>query len=618
MLGIKISLNPMSVREVICMGVLRAIDSRILHWLRRRAGLDNRSARPRWGRGCQIGLCLIILLAGVGVRADGPGQHDDSGLLARAARTAREARRAAGSIDPLKYPIGVFDSGTGGLTVLEAILALDTFDNETTQYAPQGDGRPDLAGQSFIYLADQANMPYGNYPNVGRERFLEELIVKDVEFLLGNRYYPDAVSDPARDKLPVKAVVIACNTATAYGKDSIEQLIAASGLDVPVVGVVGAGVRGALELFADGQNGTIGVLATRATVLADAYPRGIQAEIDRRAWPSGRPRIDVVQQGSLGLAGAIDGAEEFLVQEVASSDPRDGYQGPSLDHPFARIDPRILPRYALEFDGHGVLFDGPQDQPTTIQLNSVANYLKYDLVSLLETLRRSPDPQPLRAIILACTHFPYRLEAFERELQRLAEYQEDGVYIYRDYLASQIEWIDPAYFAARELYVRLVEASKLDPAPDDFIGQTRAEFYITVPCVRHPAVRVSLSGQFTFDYKYGSQRPPAGTDYRAVPLRHRELDDETADRLRNQAPSVWKLLDEFNGQNPKAAASAAESRRSSLPAEWTPADSSAPGAHSRALNDRSADLGSPNELCRVSRKGSGVVFGHAACHVVDR
>jgi hypothetical protein len=54
-------------------------------------------------------------------------------------------------------PIGVFDSGTGGLTVLEAILTLDAFNNRTGQ--PGADGIPDFKGEHFQYLADQANMP---------------------------------------------------------------------------------------------------------------------------------------------------------------------------------------------------------------------------------------------------------------------------------------------------------------------------------------------------------------------------------------------------------------------------------------------------------------------------
>jgi|GEM_PF-6730244 len=60
-----------------------------------------------------------------------------------------------------QLPIGVFDSGTGGLTILQAILTLNAFNNKTEK--PGGDGIPDFANEAFQYLADQANMPYGNY-----------------------------------------------------------------------------------------------------------------------------------------------------------------------------------------------------------------------------------------------------------------------------------------------------------------------------------------------------------------------------------------------------------------------------------------------------------------------
>src|SRR5262245_34887139 len=56
--------------------------------------------------------------------------------------------------DRAALPIGVFDSGIGGLTVLEAILELDQFDNRT--FAPGADGVPDFAGERFVYFGDQA------------------------------------------------------------------------------------------------------------------------------------------------------------------------------------------------------------------------------------------------------------------------------------------------------------------------------------------------------------------------------------------------------------------------------------------------------------------------------
>jgi hypothetical protein len=58
-------------------------------------------------------------------------------------------------------PIGMFDSGVGGLTVLEQMLAMDLYDNATGERHP--DGRPDFERERFVYFGDQANMPYGDY-----------------------------------------------------------------------------------------------------------------------------------------------------------------------------------------------------------------------------------------------------------------------------------------------------------------------------------------------------------------------------------------------------------------------------------------------------------------------
>ncbi|MGV2334726.1 MAG UNVERIFIED_CONTAM: hypothetical protein LVR18_11635 [Planctomycetaceae bacterium] len=102
-------------------------------------------------------------------------------------------------------PIGVFDSGIGGLTVLEAILAADHFQNDSLQ--PGSDGIADFRNERFIYLGDQANMPYGNYSSAGKPDFLKELILRDAAFLLGRRFHPapgspSEAASPRFDKTP--------------------------------------------------------------------------------------------------------------------------------------------------------------------------------------------------------------------------------------------------------------------------------------------------------------------------------------------------------------------------------------------------------------------------------
>ena len=189
--------------------------------------------------------------------------------------------------DLRNLPIGVFDSGVGGLTVLEAIKAHDHHHNLTG--AEGADGVPDFAGERFVYFGDQANMPYGNYAAAGRTDFLRELILRDVLFLLGRSYAQG-------QKPPVKAIVIACNTATAYGLGDIRAAVKAWGIPVIVIGVVEAGAQGLAET-AEGVQGGVAVLATVGTCASNAYPKAI-------AKVSSRP---VRQLGSATLAAAIEG-----------------------------------------------------------------------------------------------------------------------------------------------------------------------------------------------------------------------------------------------------------------------------------------------------------------------
>lgn len=122
-------------------------------------------------------------------------------------------------------PIGVFDSGLGGLTVLRAI-------------------RKRLPGESTVYLGDTARVPYG--PKAAET--IRRYAVEATDFLVGKG---------------VKAVVIACNTATAR---ALPDVVARAG--VPVLGVVEPGGRAAA---AASRSGKIGVIGTRGTITSRAY-----------------------------------------------------------------------------------------------------------------------------------------------------------------------------------------------------------------------------------------------------------------------------------------------------------------------------------------------------------
>ena len=438
-------------------------------------------------------------------------------------------------------PIGVFDSGTGGLTVLEQILRIDAYDNVTS--LPGNDGKPDFSDESFIFLADQANMPYGNYPVVGKTRFLERLIVQDARFLMGIKSgssSEDRASPTA--KADVKAIVIACNTATAYGMDDIASFIAKSGLNVELVGVVDAGAKGAVSLFANGMSGTVAVMATKGTALSGAYPAAIAKIAEEKGLAM---KITVVQQGAFGLAGAIDNSPEFIDRNVRNRSTRTEYRGPSLDNPEATIDIRLLSRYSLDFANNGILFDGDPDDPTSVQLNTVENYIAYHVVTLIEKVRRVPNAKPLRAVVLGCTHFPFYAERIRREFARLYDYREDGRFIYRDCMAQQVELVDPAFWTAKELYRALASDSKLRERTLQKTDGTRAAFYITIPRRDYPGVEVNSQGWFTYEYKYGRDDSAIGSDVQYVPLRGAIVGPEVLNRLPQRVPAVWDLLEAF-------------------------------------------------------------------------
>ncbi len=132
--------------------------------------------------------------------------------------------------------IGVFDSGVGGITVLEAL-------------------RKVCVGADFVYLGDTAHVPYGTKsPEQIRTLSVacaKQLVTRDID-----------------------ALVVACNTASSWALEPIREAV---GPSLPVIGVVEPGVRAALAALPRPEAPLL-VLATRATVCSGAYPRAFEAE----------------------------------------------------------------------------------------------------------------------------------------------------------------------------------------------------------------------------------------------------------------------------------------------------------------------------------------------------
>jgi glutamate racemase len=444
--------------------------------------------------------------------------------------------------DDKTLPIGVFDSGTGGLTVLDAIVNFDKYNNENHEYTSSGDNKRDFNEESFIYLGDKANMPYGEYSGKNKTDLLKEHVLKDVQFLLGDKYYKTAGDQNySQDKKPVKAIVIACNTATAFGKDYVEEFISDAGMDMKVIGVIGAGVRGGLAYINKDESASIGVFATNGTCNSNGYPNEIAGQMKKMNYTG---NIDVFQQAGIGLAAAIDGEKEYL--DPAADKPRDNYRGPSYTNELAAIDKSILDRYGFDWSSNNMLYEGSRENPRNLQINSIDNYIAYHVVSFMEKVRQSGTGNPVKTVILGCTHYPFYTDRFEAKFDELYNFKENGKYVYRDYMAKDVEFIDPAINTARELYDYLGRENLFNKGSID-----ESEFYISVPNTENENNVIDETGNFTYDYKYGRSEGAVQEYVKRVPFSRTTLPDELTDRLSKQIPSTYELIREFNTVNPK-------------------------------------------------------------------
>jgi len=133
-------------------------------------------------------------------------------------------------------PIGIFDSGVGGLTVAREIMR-------------------QIPNERLVYFGDTARVPYGNKSKETVTKYSRQII----RFLKTQN---------------VKAIVVACNTASAYALDEIEKE-----LDIPIIGVVKPGAKVAAETT---RNKKVGVIATAGTIQSRIYTeyiQGIQSDI---------------------------------------------------------------------------------------------------------------------------------------------------------------------------------------------------------------------------------------------------------------------------------------------------------------------------------------------------
>jgi len=438
-----------------------------------------------------------------------------------------------------ELPVGVFDSGTGGLTVLKAIVNLDKYDNKTHSYKEGGDGLKDFCGEYFIYLGDKANMPYGNYAKEGKTELLREHIIKDAQFLLGDKYYLSGHDERhVTGKPSVKTIVIACNTATAFGREYVEDFISRLGIDIEVIGVIDAGVKAALGYLGKDEDCSIAVIATAGTVSSEGYVKTIKSQMTAGGYAG---KVDVIQQAGIGLAGAIDGSSEYI--SAGAVEPREEYKGPSGRNLQAKIDLTIWDRYCFETKDNALLLRREGDEVKQVQLNSVNNYISYHLVSLMEKIRNKRG-EKLKVIILGCTHYPFYSEVFEAKLKELFDYREAGVYVYRPFMAERIKLVDPAGQTAEELYRYLAERGLMNDS-----SMYKSQFYLSVPNELNDNNKMDSAGEFTYEYKYGRDAGLIQEYVKRVPFHRTGIMEEVGGRLSEKMPVVYEMIRTFGGRD---------------------------------------------------------------------
>lgn len=168
-------------------------------------------------------------------------------------------------------PIGIFDSGVGGLTVARAIL-------------------DQLPGERLLYIGDTANSPYGPKP-------LEQVRSMALNVM-------DELVDSG-----VKMLVIACNTATAAALDEARERYT-KGMGIPVIEVISPAARTAAALT---RSGRVGVIATAGTVNSGAYARALQGIPGLNLTQQACPRfVELAEAGITTGPQVLDVAKEYL------------------------------------------------------------------------------------------------------------------------------------------------------------------------------------------------------------------------------------------------------------------------------------------------------------------
>ena len=426
-------------------------------------------------------------------------------------------------------PIGVLDCSVNGFEVVERLLTLDCFDNITGK--PEPDGIIDFGGENIQFLSDRANGPYGGYIEVGSLDFLKEQVLSNTIFLMSDDYF-NLAGDEYRSgfKEPVKMIIVSSPVADLRVLPDINNFLEQSGTGVKAIGVVEAGIREAVSDVDEDGNLCVGVLFAPDGVSSIEYESMIRKSVGNTGG-----KVQVLNQEAVGLDAAIKGDTAYV--DTTAVVARDSYAGPVAGVSYNNIDMSLFDRYGFDTQDNALLYVRKGDL-SGVQLNSVENYARFHLVSMIERHRRSGSRVPISSIILADGSYAQIRDILEEVMEELYNYRRGGIYLYRSVISPDFRFIDPAECAAAEAYKVLRNDRNLALRGE----LTRLESFITMPSASLPEDALNPDGTMKDDYKYGRQCGSEDLTTKVVPFAPRYVTPEIMNYIERNNSEVYSLI----------------------------------------------------------------------------
>lgn len=325
-------------------------------------------------------------------------------------------------IDPTGYPgnreilpVGIFGTSMEDLQLAETLLGLDEHDNITGM--PGTDGIKDFAGEHFEFVCAP--------PAADSAR------VDMIRNIAGLFRWND-------DRPPVKALVVASDLATVEVWKDLQDLVKFCKPEVCTFNVLQAGINKALEYVrnyhGDRNNQvTIGIIAPAETFLLKAY--------------------DCLTE------------DVAVASQVFSADTM-----PSLIHPQYRIRRDLIRAYHFNYSNGGMNYRGSRYYPSSMEVKSMDNAVRYAVTSLVEQLLNGSHPR-LKYIILGDNTLLNYKDIILESVTSLRNFRKDNRYVYRHIIDPEVVLIEPHKEAAIQLY-RCLRQNRL------------AAFRTTPSCIR--------------------------------------------------------------------------------------------------------------------------------------